>query len=81
MEQDAQREEEILTTWRKNLESCLGICLCCPQKDKPDCDKVGGKRRGRKSLAKLRLIDGYVVNQTKITMLNAGKGKILSKET
>lgn len=83
MEQDDLREEANLDNMEDDLEEekYLGLCLCCPQKDKLDCGKAGGNQRGRKILAKLKLIDRYVVDETKITsMLNVGKGKILPKE-
>ncbi|GLJ53750.1 hypothetical protein SUGI_1146980 [Cryptomeria japonica] len=75
-------ENPVIMEKEDGEEECSGLCPCCPQRGKLDCGKISGKRRGRKTLAEIRLKDGFVVDQTKITtMLNAGKGKNLPKES
>ncbi|GLJ46434.1 hypothetical protein SUGI_0978540 [Cryptomeria japonica] len=55
----------------------MGLDQDYPNKDTPECGKVG-KRRGRKSLNELRTLVGAADDQTKITALfNVGKGKKL----
>lgn len=84
IEQDIPQElaNQELICHKEDEQECMGLCLSCPQRDKLDCGITGGKNRGIKSLAELRLKDGFALDQNKITtMLNAGKGKILPKET
>lgn len=68
----------------ENLENqqpnTLGILCSVKSKDSPDCAKFS-KRRGRRSLAELRLKDGEARGQSKIsTLFNVGEGKFLPTE-
>lgn len=76
----APQVEGVGTANNPIFEPVMGINQNCHSIDLLDC-VTEGKKRGKKSLIELRILDGLAGDQGKLTdFFDAGKGKVLPRE-